>query len=199
MLIWASCRGKQPMNRLVVSTIFVLPQNMRNPLDQYFVVGKLATTSFATRSPFGAKGLNRRNTEDPLCRVQNSPLSLSYRTRRCSCDMTSWHTELWHVGSFFVASRKFERSAQSIARYDKWNSGFGCFWYLHQTIKSSHIHWFLFNSLRRSNPLKPMDLTKHGWRPIFPASVSTEILAMTQIRKHMCLFLRTDSLEEIGG
>ena len=61
------------MNRLVVSTIFVLPQNMRNPLDQYFVVGKLATTSFATRSPFGAKGLNRRNTEDPF--VQGTELA----------------------------------------------------------------------------------------------------------------------------
>ena len=54
-------------------------------------------------------------------------LCAGYRTRhfrtarRCSCDMTSWHT--------------VERSAQSIARYDKWNSGFGCFWYLHQTKK----------------------------------------------------------------
>ena len=101
-------------------------------------------------------------------------LCAGYRTRhfrtarRCSCDMTSWHT--------------VERSAQSIARYDKWNSGFGCFWYLHQTNKN-HLTFIDFYSLRRSNPLKPMDLIKHGWRPIFPASVSTEILAMTQIRK----------------
>ena len=152
------------MNRLVVSTIFVLPQNMRNPLDQYFVVGKLATTSFATRSPFGAKGLNRRNTEDPLCRVQNSPLSYSkalllrhdimtYCRKVCPVNCKIRQVKLW-IWLFLIPAPD----------------------------QKNHLTFIDFYSLRRSNPLKPMDLTKHGWRPIFPASVSTEILAMTQIR-----------------
>lgn len=157
---------------------------------------KLATTSFAARSPFGAKGLDRRNTEDPLRRVQNSPLSYSQQ----GVAPATWHHDILNCGMsdlFLWQVNNSKGLPSQLQDTKKWNSGFGCFWYLHQTKKTSHIHWFLFNSLRRSNPLKPM--VGDRWRPIFPASVSTEILAMTQIRKYMCLFLRIDSLEEIGG